>query len=153
MRPSARSSSLSTPARIRTRANGWPDIPIFNTSCPFWRLATTLASDNSINETLERGRESTPTLTSRINARTVEAEKAREQTLAAKEITTLAENPRIQRDGLRSALATSNQRLAALQFERSRAGEALAPAGGGVQGDGDGFGSAIAFGPARNWPR
>jgi eukaryotic-like serine/threonine-protein kinase len=51
---------------------------------------------------------------------TLEADKAREQTLAAKEISSLADNLRIQRDGLRSALATSNQRLAVLHFERGQ---------------------------------
>jgi len=50
----------------------------------------------------------------------VEADKAREQKLAANEISILAKDLRMQRDTLKLALVTSNQRLATLYFERGQ---------------------------------
>ncbi len=86
------------------------------------------------------------------NARlaTVEADKAREQTLAAKEKSILADNLRIERDNLKSALATSYQRLAALRFERGQSAFEKGQTGPGLLWMVESWRSAVAAGD-RGW--
>ncbi len=80
----------------------------------------------------------------------VEADKAREQTLAANEILILAKDLRAQRDALKSALTTSNQRLAALHFERGQSAFEKGEIGPGLLWMVESWRSAVAAGD-RGW--